>query len=388
MGYLSIEGATIINGTGKTPLQDGCILVEDARIVQTGPRGSFDLPPERQTIDATGRYITPGLIDAHNHLCIYAGDEAKQMSAPDGTLMLRAARHARADLASGVTTTRTVGEKNLLDIQYRDGIAEGLIAGPRVLASAWPICCTGGHGWHLGREVDGEAEVRQAVRDNCKAGADLIKIMVSGGVSTKGSAPIICYFSQSEIEALIDEAHRLGKKVAGHIYGGLGADWALAAGIDTVEHGAYLSDEQLDIMASKGIWLVATQGVYLITEDTQERPPWHERKAREAEESCKRVFRHAMQKGVMITFGADAHHEPFRMARELELAVELGMPEMDTIVNATAGAAEACGIEQDVGTLTSGKLADLLILDGDPLKDIRALKDIMTIVQGGKVVEF
>ena len=340
-----------------------------------------------QIIDAVGRYVTPGLIDVHNHLCIYPGDEAKQMSEPDGTLMLRAARHARADLASGVTTMRSMGEKNLLDIQYRDGIAQGLIPGPRILASAWLLCSTGGHAWHVGREVDGEAQARQAVRDNCKAGADLIKITISGGISTKGSAPLICYFSQKEIEALIDEAHRLDKKVAGHIYGGLGADWALEAGIDTVEHGAYLSDEQLDVMASKGIWLVATQGVYLITEDTQERPPWHERKAREAEESCKRVFQSAMNKGVRITFGADAHHEPFRMPRELELAVELGMSEMDAIVNATAGAAEACGIERDVGTLTPGKWADLLILENNPLQDIRALKDIATIVQAGKIVE-
>jgi len=388
MGYLSIEGATIIDGTGGTPIQDGCILLQETKIANVGPAGSFDLPSERQTMDATGKVVTPGLIDAHNHLCIYPGDEAKQMSDPDGTLMLRAVRHARANLASGVTTMRTVGERSLLDLQYRDGIAEGLIPGPRILASAWPICSTGGHGWFIGKEVDGVAAARQAVRDNCKAGADLIKIMVSGGVSTKGSVPWTCYFAQDEIEALIDEAHRLGKKVAGHLYGGQGADWALAAGMDTVEHGSYLSDEQLDVMASKGIWLVATQGVYLLRpKDTTGIPPWQQRKAVDAAESTKRVFQKAMEKGVNIAFGTDCHHEPFRMADELALAVGLGMSEMDAIVQATAGAAQASGIESDVGTLTPGKWADLLILGSDPLTDIQALKDIETIVQAGKIVE-
>lgn len=387
MGHLSIEGAMIIDGAGGTPIQNGCILIEGDRITQVGPKGSFDLLSERQIIDATGKYVTPGLIDTHNHLCIYAGDEAKQMSDPDGTLMLRAAQHARNSLASGVTTMRIVGEKNLLDIQYRDGIAAGLIPGPRILASTWPISSTCGQCWFFSRMVDSEAEARQAVRANYRDGADLIKIMVSGGISTKGSVPWICYFSQGEIEALIDEAHQLEKKVAGHIYGGLGADWTLAAGIDTVEHGCYLSEEHLDIMATKDIWLVATLGVYLITTDTKHRPPWHERKAREAGQSTREVFQKAMEKGVRITFGTDCHHEPFRLADELALAVGLGMSEMDTIVKATSGAAEACGIESDVGTLTPGKWADLLILGSDPLKDIQGLKDIVTIVQGGEVVE-
>lgn len=387
MTYLSIEGATIIDASGGLPIENGVILVEDGRIAQISLQGAVHLPPERLVIDAAGKYVTPGLIDAHNHLCIHPGDERVQMSAPDGTLMLRAARHARVDLSSGVTSMRTMGEKNLLDIQYKEGIARGLIPGPRVLTSAWPIASTCGQCWFFSRIVDSEAQAREAVRANYRDGADLIKLMISGGVSTERSEPSICYFSQKEIEVLVDEAHRLGVKVAGHLYGGLGADWAIAAGIDTVEHGTYLTEAQLDAMAANGTWLVATLGVYLIRREPDHRPPWQQRKAQEAAESCRKAFQMAREKGVRIALGADCHHEPLRMANELALAVELGMPEMEAIVTATRRGAEVCGIESDVGDLSPGKRADLLILRSNPIEDIRALKDIIAVMQDGKIVQ-
>jgi len=338
--------------------------------------------------------MMPGLIDVHVHLCFEpcADPFAVLAQETDARTALKASGHARETLRSGITTVRDMGGKNYVDLDLRNTIRKRELMGPRMLASGKLITMTGGHGWPEGEEVDGPDEARKGARKQLKKGADLVKIMATGGVMTEGVEPGSPQLNGEEIKAAIEEAHKAGKKTATHAQGTAGIKNALRAGIDSVEHGIYLDQEAVDLMKENNVFLVPTLAA----------PHWISTKGREAgipehmvekSDAIREVhvknFMMAYRAGVNLAMGTDAG-TPFNLhgknSFELILMVENGMPSMDAIKCATSNAAQLLGISRETGTITPGKWADLVILKGDPLKDIQEVDRVHRVYQHGREI--
>jgi imidazolonepropionase-like amidohydrolase len=296
-------------------------------------------------------------------------------------LTLRAVVNMAVDLNAGVTTSRCCGDKEFLDIACKQAVDSGRFQGPRLLVAGRGIRATHGHGF-VGYPFDGLESVRLAVRENLKAGADLIKVYVTG--TLKGSGNIPAYLSKSEISLAVQEAKRLQAKTAAHCIGGIGMDWALELGIDSIEHGYFMTEEQIDRMAQSKSWLVITPSPFFAEERIRKLPsPLMDEFRRERDEVADRMAA-AIKGGVKIAVGTDGMHGG--LARELEYLTEFGASFSDALTAATRNGARVCGLEAHVGTLEPGKSADILGVQGDPLKDIRALRRIETVFFRGKAM--
>lgn len=373
----------LIDGAGAVPLLDQVLEIEGERIVAIHARGGWAPPPGAEVIDCSDRTVLPGLIDCHEHLCLDMGDEASQCAQSDAWLTITSVVNARRILESGITTMRDVGEKNFIDVHMKRAIDAGLIPGPRLLISGQPIIRTGGHGHFLGRETDGVDDMRKAVREQLKQGVDWIKIMVSGGNSTLGSSPTSQEFSDDEIRACVDEAHRAGRKVVAHLHGGPGLRVAVEAGVDTVEHGAFLTEEDLALLAERSVWLVSTVGVGMAVARDPKAPAHYRAKAQTALSRRIKMLAQARKAGVKVAVGNDTHH--CRTDVEVAMLIEGGFSPMEAIQCATIRGAELCGLADQLGSLEVGKLADLIAVEGDPLQDPAALGQVGLVMKGGKV---
>jgi imidazolonepropionase-like amidohydrolase len=295
-------------------------------------------------------------------------------------------------LQAGITTARDLGGGAYAEFSVRDLIKRGEIPGPRLLCAGKVITMTGGHGWPIGRESDGPDEVRKAVREQLKAGADVIKLMATGGVLTPGVEPGSSQLEEEELRAGITEAHKASRRTATHAQGTAGVKAALRAGIDTVEHGIYLDDEAVAWMLERGVVFVPTLAApYQIVLAGRERgvPQYAIDKSKQVSEAHFRSFRLAHDAGVIIAAGNDGG-TPFNpcddLITELRLMIEAGMPALAALRTAGWGSARALGLENEVGTLAPGQWADLVVLDGDPLADITALGRVWRVIQRGKIV--
>jgi imidazolonepropionase-like amidohydrolase len=392
-----LANARVIDGTGAAPLERASVSIEHGRIAGISP----DLPGD--AIDLEGRTLMPGLIDAHAHLSSDVSRSPGFGPAPAlkgelprprelGYFVL--AKTARVLLAAGITSVRDVGSYDDEAIALREAVRLGIVPGPRILSCGRIISATAPGGaifTTMYREADGVEDMRRAVREQLRRGADFIKLMATGARSVLAEDPEPAQMTAEEIGAIVDEAHRMGVRVAAHVEGLGGAGLAVHAGVDTIEHGLSLHREPalLDAMARAGIVLVPTLSTF---HDLAERftdafaPALVEQAKRQLEEAYATLVA-ARDAGVTLAMGHDSG-PPGENAIELVRMVDGGLTPLDGVAAATHGSAVALGLS-DVGTLVPGAVADLIVVDGDPLADPRVLLEperIWMVVQGGKIV--
>lgn len=388
--------------TGKY-LEHQLILIEGDRIKEIGAESQVTshVPSEARIIDLSQLTVLPGFIDAHTHLTYNVGQTSYRglsISIPREALI--GAKNARITLEAGFTTVRNVHAHGYANIALRDAINAGDVPGPRILASGPALSITGGHGdenllapqFHA--EGDGVANgvdaVMAKVRENIKYGADVIKFMATGGVLSEGDNPNFEQFSPEEMRAIVAEAHRLGRKVAAHAHGAQGIKDAVLAGVDSIEHGSFINDEDIQLMKQHGTYLVPT--LYLedwLAENLEKfgLTPSMVAKAKMVLPAARRNEEHAIREGVKIAFGTDSAVYPHGLnAHEFPVMVKLGMSPLSAIQAATLNASDLLGWQDRVGALEPGKFADLIAVDGDPLQDVSLLENVKFVMKGGSVV--
>jgi imidazolonepropionase-like amidohydrolase len=380
------------------------VLIAGDRIREVGDERELQprVPPQARVVDLSRYTVLPGLIDAHTHLTFspyLMGYSSLGVSVPREALL--GARNARVTLAAGFTTVRNVGASGYADVALRDAINAGDVPGPRILASAPALGITGGHcdenllapEFHYFSEgvANGVPAVMAKVREDIKYGADLIKFCATGGVLSKGDNAELEQFSPEEMQAIVREAHRLGRKVAAHAHGAQGIRDAVLAGVDSIEHGSFIDEEGIQLMKQHGTYLVPT--LYLgdwflenyaklgLTEDMVA-------KAKLVMPAARQNVAKAFREGVKVAFGTDAAVYPHGLnAREFAVMVKLGLTPLAAIQAATINAADLLGWSDRIGTLEPGKYADMIAVEGDPLKDVTTLERVKRVLKGGEVVE-
>lgn len=401
---LAIRAGTMIDGTGARPRLDVVIIVEGERIVEILD-GTAD-PGDARIVDLREYTVLPGLIDSHVHMTGRYIGEGEWRSAAVRDLpqedAIRGVRNARLTLEAGFTTVRNVGAGDFSDVALRDMIDEGVVPGPRMLVAAHALGITGGHcdvnGYvpgtfepEIARGIaDGADQVRAAVRYQIKYGADLIKTCATGGVLSEGDAAGVQQYTAAELEAMVEEAEKLERKVAAHAHGTAGIKAAVRAGAASIEHGSILDREAVELMKEQGTYLVPTlMAGYAVEEQARQGilTGLRAEKALYIAPIMRRSFRLAVESGVRIAFGTDAGVFPHGTnGREFELLVENGMEPMAAIVAATGAAADLLGLGDELGTLKPGRRADIVAVHGDPLRDISVMRDVAFVMKDGAVV--
>ncbi len=385
-------------------LDNQIILVEGDRVKEIGPAADLAhrLAPGTRLIDLSHYTVLPGLIDAHTHLTFAPGSTSYRglsISIPREALV--GARNARATLEAGFTTVRNVGARGFADVALRDAVNAGDVPGPRILASGPALSITGGHGdlnllapeFHASSDgvADGVDAVTAKVRENIKYGADLIKVLATGGVLSEGDNPALEQYSPEELRAIVATAHGLGRKVAAHAHGALGIKDAVLAGVDSIEHGSFINEEDIQLMKEHGTYLVPT--LYLMDwfMDNYSHLGLTEgviAKAKVVMPAARENVGRAFQEGVKVAFGTDAAVYPHGLnAHEFAVMVKLGMTPLASIQAATINAADLLGWPDRVGSLDPGHYADLIAVEGDPLNDVTVLQNVKFVMKGGQVVK-
>jgi imidazolonepropionase-like amidohydrolase len=394
---LALVNGFLIDGSGGKPIDRATVVIDGSRIKAVGPSSEVKVPSEAKVINLDGLTILPGLIDAHMH---FMGTRThkleEEFTVPDQVKLLRCVNDASALLDAGFTTVKDCGGTNGLYLKF--AVAEGSIRGPRIVASGYVLSQTFGHGdihfipIHWAKEkiptiCDGVDDCRRAARYALREGADFIKICATGGVMSMRDRPEHTQFSLEEMKVIVEEARKVGTFVTAHAQGTEGIKMAILAGIKTIDHGIYLDDEAVKMMKERNVILVPTLSIVnqIVTRGREVGiVEWGLAKAMEAFESHLKSVRKAYEAGVKIAVGTDfGGPELWKLgtnAMELELLVDkVGFKPMDAIVSATKISAEACGLEKKIGTIEAGKLADIIVVNGNPLENIRVLRDVRNV---------
>lgn len=389
-----LDGKHAIRENVIVVVRDGKILRIDNSAPQSGEK----------VIDLGERTLMPGLIDAHTHIALHAGDYDGQIlrETPEYRA-LWASANAKKTLESGVTTIRDLGNEGsgFADIALRDAIENGLVPGPRIVAAIRPVTATGAYrlvGYSpylqtpaLSSAADGVGEVRKEVRLLIAQGADVIKIYMESFEKKQLRDDILTgsmNYSREELNALIEEAHRAHLRVAAHTYSDEAAKIAIEVGVDSIEHGLYLSDATFKTMATKGIYYVPTLMVYEMWRDNEIFQPVSDMKRQQLANTVREhiaSYQRALKSGVRIAFGTDTFEKPGSNAHEIELMVRYGMTPMEALKAATTVSAELLGIAESTGSIEAGKAADIIAVDGNPLDDIGAIRHVAFVMKGGAV---
>jgi imidazolonepropionase-like amidohydrolase len=387
-----ITAGQLLTGPAGGRIAGGAVLVRDETIVAAGSAHEVEkaAPAGVSRMSFPDATLLPGLINCHVHLAFDAGpDPIAAVQQVDGSsLLLGMAGRARQLLESGVTTARDLGDRDGLAVRVRDAVAEGVLPGPRILAATAPLTVPGGHCWFLGGEVDGERSIRERVRRNAESGADLIKVMASGGQMTPGGAAMWeSQFGTDELRVVVDEAGRFGLPVAAHAHGTEAIVAAVAAGVDTIEHCTWMAeggrfDPREDVaaeMATKGITVCSTTS-----------PNWRRIAERLGEERAAVIqgrLRWLDEHGVRLVAGTDAGLPGSTfdgLVGSFGLYQRLGFSHERIIETATVDAARAVGLAETTGRLAAGLSADVLVVDGDPLADLDALHNVRLVLARGR----
>ncbi|HKW90282.1 MAG TPA: amidohydrolase family protein [Methylomirabilota bacterium] len=388
---LVLSGARIIDGTGVEPARGRSVVVEKGMITAVvddarAPRGTG--------VDLAGHTLLPGLINCHVHLCLGAEPDPVRplREEPLGMTAIKAVLRARQTAEAGVTTVRDLGGRDYVEIAVRRAIQEGLVTGPRIVAAGRPVCMTGGHGHWLAREADGPDDARKAVREQLKAGADVIKIIATGGVLTPGVEPGSPQLTLDEMRAAIEEARKAGRRTAAHAMATSGIGDAIAAGITSIEHGIYLTDEIVARMRRDGTFLVPTLNAPAAIATgglAAGIPEYAVRKSEVVIPPHVASFQLAHRAGVRIAAGADSG-TPLNfhgsLLPELELMSKYGMTPLEAIRAATVTAADCLGLGSVTGRIAPGYAADLIAVAGDPAERLSALADLRLVLINGRTV--
>ncbi|MEY2496046.1 MAG: hypothetical protein QOJ45_2538 [Verrucomicrobiota bacterium] len=409
---IALKAARLFDGKAKALVPNGVVIVQADKIVDAG--SGLAIPQGARVIDLGDATLSPGFMDAHTHLTFdFTGNfnerRLKLLDTNVSELAFLTIPNARATIEAGFTTVRDLGSRfegshDFVDVALRNAIARGVFVGPRMLVATYGIGATGGHfdgtagfrDFLFGHEpdysegiADGPDAIRKAVRFQVKNGADVIKAAVSGGVLSLTDEVDTPQFTAPEMAALVDETHRLRKKIAVHCHGDQAAKEAIEAGVDSIEHGSFLKPETLQLMKTKGTYLVPTlMASEWIMSKIDAYPPALQAKAKAATAARSEMFRNAVKFGVKIGLGTDAAVFPHgQNAKEFKLMVDLGLPPIEALRAATSADADLLGISQKVGTLEKGKLADIVAIPGDPTTDITATERVSFVMKEGKVVK-
>ncbi len=378
----------MFDGTGAPLIEDAAVLVGDnGRILEAGP--ASDVSARGAEVIACEGTLMPGLIDCHVHLCLSGeADPVHQIKTePLARTAARATGAMYRYLTAGITTIRDLGGIGGIPVELGKMVTEGNLLGPRVVSAGQVICVTGGHCYFMGREADGRDEITCAVREQVRDGADCIKLMATGGVITPGSQPGAQQMAYSEMEAAVEAAHGLGRKVAVHAHGREAIRSALEAGVDTIEHGTWLDDEAVAFMKANNRFLVPTfsAAIGILGGRGMGVPDEAVDKMAVASEAHAVSFKKALQAGVSIVAGSDAGtplNPHGSLPGEVRAMMEHGVGSLNALASCTGRAAQALGLE-DVGVLAEGYVADIIEIDGDPTEDPWALSLVRRVVQGG-----
>ena len=406
-----LKAARMFDGKSKALVQNAVVIVQGDKIVDVG--SNLPVPDGARVVDLGDATLSPGFMDAHTHLTLdfsgnYNQRRLHELDLNVSEQAIQATAYARATVEAGFTTVRDLGSRfvssrEFVDVALRNSINKGVIVGPRMLVATKGIGATGGHfdptsgfrDFLFGREADytdgianGSDEIRKAVRFEVKNGADVIKAAVSGGVLSLADEVDTPQLTPAEMSALVDESHRLRKKVAVHCHGDQAAREAIEAGVDSIEHGSFMKPETLTRMKNKGTFLTPTlMATEWIMSKIDNYPSALQAKAKAAGAARSEMFRNAVKMGVRISFGTDAAVFPHgQNAKEFKLMVDLGMTPIDALKSATANDAELLGLVQKVGTLEKGKLADIVAVPGDPTADITATERVSFVMKEGKII--
>ena len=408
---IALKAARMFDGKSNALVRNGVVVVQGDKILDAG--SNLPIPSAAYVIDLGDATLCPGFMDAHTHLTLdFSGDYSqrrlKEVDLNVSEQAIIATTYARATVEAGFTTvrdlgSRSVGSREFVDVALRNSINKGVIVGPRMLVATKGIGATGGHfdptsgfrDFLFGREpdytdgiADGPDQIRKAVRFEVKNGADVIKAAVSGGVLSLADEVDTPQLTPAEMAALVDESHRLRKKVAVHCHGDQAAREAIEAGVDSIEHGSFMKPETLTMMKKRGTFLTPTlMATEWIMGKINNYPTVLQAKAKAAAAARSDMFRNAVKMGVRISFGTDAAVYPHgQNAKEFKLMVDLGMSAIEALKSATVNDAELLGIGQKVGTLEKGELADVIAVPGDPTADITATERVAFVMKEGKII--
>ena len=397
-GRTLVRAAHLVDVRGGHVLDGQTVVVKGDRIVAAQPNAAVQSEPGDTVIDLGDATLIPGMIDVHVHLTDDTNfDPYHELSTSVAKSALIGARNAKVTLEAGFTTVRNVGADGFADVDLRDSINEGLVPGPHMQVSGPALGITGGHmdnnllpeSFHAvgGGVADGIPAVQHQVRENIKYGADLIKIGATGGVLSKGDDPQASQYTLEEMQAIVADAHRLGRKVAAHAHGAQGILWASQAGVDSIEHGTYINDDDIKMMKEHGTYFVPT--AYLIDwmQQNGHLPVYYAQKMHDVSAVEKVNAKHAIAAGVKVALGTDAAVYPHGLnAQEFEVYVrDFGMSPIESLRTGTVNAATLMGWSDKVGALEPGKWADVVAVPADPLKDITTLQHVVFVMKGGQV---
>lgn len=406
MGLRRVQAGRLIDGTGAPAIDNGAVLIEGERIVGVGPAAAVPTPEASERFDFPEHTLLPGLVDCHSHLNLPGDGSLIEDAAAEGDdlLLLRSSENARHTLESGVTTLRENGAAHRTAFSIKEGIRRQIIRGPRLSISGRPVTITGGHCWPFGGEADGLDGARLAVRQLAKEGADWIKVMATGG-GTLNTHPHRASYTLPELQAVVDEAHACGRLAAAHASGLAGIVNALDAGFDMLIHCSFYDTTgrhtfKPDVarrIADQGVWVNPTMHVGRARvwhlERLAEQRPLTEIETAELNHQRDRYrerldkFQGLLQAGVRQVAGSDAgwgHYRFGEFVHEVEAMASAGMGAGQALRAATLESARSMGVDRDVGSLEPGKLADLLLVAGDPTADVRALTRVAAVFLGGE----